>query len=66
MSFYVEKYLIILFRIFPRSLKSYRKFNPALLHWATAFFQMVLENTQFELCIKIIEILLRISSQLMK
>ena len=47
---HVEKYLniAIWFRISSWFQRCYRKFNPTFLHWATAFFQMVLENTQLE------------------
>ena len=43
---YLAKYLdiVIWFRISPRFQRCY----PTLLHWATAFFQVFLENTQFE------------------
>ena len=42
----------IWFRISPRFQSCYQNFNPTLHHWATAFFQMGWENTQFEFILK--------------
>ena len=38
----------IWFGISPGFQRFYRKFNPTLFHWSTAFFQMVLENMQYK------------------